>query len=122
MKKLNKEEIIKKFIENGITSYETMFTGDYKKGNKSVYKIIDLYKYLENDLMLANEVYTELLKHENVEVRTYSSAHCLVLGIYINEAKKILEDISNDKNNGIFCYNAEMTLKCWKNGTLKIYI
>ena len=50
------------------------------------------------------------------------AAFCLALGENINEAEKILYEISNEKENGIFAFNAKMTLKVWKEeGCLKLY-
>ena len=49
-------------------------------------------------------------------------AHCLSLRICVDEAEKVLEKAAEDKNNGIFSFNAEMTLKVWReNGYLKMY-
>jgi len=40
----------------------------------------------------------------------------------VEDAEKILQEIASDKSNGILGFNAEMTLKVWKEqGYLKIY-
>jgi hypothetical protein len=64
----------------------------------------------------------KLLIEENVVTRTKAAAHCLSLNINTEQAVEILKKDSNDEENGIFGFNAKMTLKMWyEQGYLKIY-
>ena len=93
---MSPQEIIEQYVETCSILKETTLSGDYKKGNKEGKK--------------------------NVVTRTKSAAHCLSLKIYIDEAEKVLKEIAADKNNGIFGFDAEMTLKIWyEHGYLKVY-
>lgn len=121
MKELEKEDIINRYIKSGIISYETTLNGNYKKGNREYPKLQKLLIYLSENLDIAKEIFPNLLKYDNVEVKTIASSHCLMLGIYIQEAEEVLRKIANDTKNGIFSLNAEMTLKVWKEGKLTIY-
>jgi len=62
------------------------------------------------------------MKNRNVVVKTKAASHCIALNIRVNEAKNILEIVVKDKENGIFGFNAQMTLDVLKNrGYLKVY-
>lgn len=121
MKELSRNTITNQYIKSGVIGYETTLNGDYKKGNKEYTKIKKVYQYLEKNIDVAKQVLPSLFNYENVEVRSIVSAHCLALGIFIKEAEEILNSIANDKKNGIFSFNAEMTLKVWKEGKISIY-
>lgn len=55
-------------------------------------------------------------------MRTEAAAYCLALKENVDVAIKILTEISEDGTNGIFGFNAEMTLKVWNDrGYLKMY-
>lgn len=63
-----------------------------------------------------------MFNSENVVVRTDAAVYCLALNENIDEAEKVLSEISNNKEYGIFRLNAEMTLEVWKKqGYLHIY-
>ena len=44
-----------------------------------------------------------------------------ILKIYVDKAVEILKTIKKDKGTMIFGFEAEMILKEWKRGDLKIY-
>jgi hypothetical protein len=123
MKKLlTKFDILTQYINSGLIMYKATLDGDYRVNNREGKKIINLFKHLENNLQLAMDTLPVLFDNENVVTRTKAAAHCLALNIYINEAEKVLENACQDKNNGIFGFNAEMTLKVWRdNGFLQVY-
>ncbi len=124
MKKVewSKSDIISQYIESGNVMYKATLEGDYKTNNKEGKKITQVFKYLEKNLELAADTLPLLFDNENVVVRTKAAAHCLALKIHIDKAKKILEDAANDDKNGIFGFNAQMTLKVWhEQGFLKVY-
>jgi len=63
-----------------------------------------------------------LFCNENIATRSKAAAHCISLGIYIDESVKILEEVEKNKVYGIYRLNAEMTLKVWREqGYLKVY-
>ncbi|GHU83345.1 hypothetical protein AGMMS50284_6720 [Clostridia bacterium] len=77
---------------------------------------------LENDIELAQNSLPQLFNDENVVTRSKSAAHCIALNIYVDEAKKILKNITLDKENSIFASVAKLTLQALeKQGYLKVY-
>ena len=124
MKKVKwlQSEVINQYIKSGIVMYKATLDGDYKTNNKEGKIITGLFKYLEKNLELAKDTLPLLLDNENVVTRTKAATHCLALKVYIDKAVKILEKASEDENNGIFGFNAKMTLKVWhEQGYLKVY-
>ena len=102
--------------------YKATLEGDYKRNNKEGKIITQIFKYLEKNLDLAADTLPLLFDNENVVTRTKAAAHCLALKIHIDKAEKILKDAANDEQNGIFGFNAQMTLKVWhEQGFLKVY-
>ena len=102
--------------------HEATLNGDYKANNKAGGKLIKVFKYFENNREFAMDCIDELIKKECVVLKSKMAAFCLALVENINEAEKILYEISNKKENGIFAFNAKMTLKVWKEqGCLKLY-
>ncbi len=124
MKKVewSQTEALNQYVKSGIVMYKATLVGDYKTNNKEGKIITELFKYLEKNLEFANAILPLLFDNENVVTRTKAAAHCLALKIYVDEAEKILEEASEDDNNGIFGFNAKMTLKTWREqGYLKLY-
>ncbi len=120
--RITPESVINQYIESCMILKETTLSGDYKRGNKEGKKIIKIFKLLENNVDIAKIALPSLFTHDNVVTRTKAASHCIALDIFINEAEKILENVANDKANGIFGFNAEMTLKVWREqGYLKVY-
>lgn len=122
VKKPGKDEIIRQYEESGKLMYDATLSGDYKINNRENAKLTKLFKLFEQDTKLAEECITELLKSSNLVIRTKAAAYCLALRDRIDTAEAVLEEISNNPENGIFGFNAEMTLKVWKErGLLTIY-
>lgn len=116
------QDIIDQYIDICSILRETTLNGDYKRGNKEGKKIIEVYKFSENNLDVAKVSLPALFTHDNVVTRTKAAAHCISLNIFVDEAIRILENAANDKSNGIFGFNAEMTLKVWREQRyLKVY-
>jgi len=119
---LSPQDVVKQYIETGLVLRETTLNGDYKTGNREWGKIVKLFKILEKDKELASISLQELFHNENVITKAKAAAHCLSLAICVKEAIKVLENIAGDKKNGIFGFNAEMTLKVYREqGYLKVY-
>lgn len=63
-----------------------------------------------------------MFNSKNVVVRTKAAAYCLALNERTEIAEMVLKEIAENESNGIFGFNAKMTLQVWeKNGYLKIY-
>lgn len=122
MRKYSKEEIIKLYEECGRIMYQATLDGDYKANNRAGRKLVNIYKYFENNREFAMDCINELMQNENVVIRTEMAAYCLALRENIDIAEKMLLDISSKKENGIFGFNAEKTLEVWREqGYLQIY-
>lgn len=115
-------EILSQYRSSCDIMYKATLDGDYKANNREGRKITTIFKYLEKNLELAKTALPLLFSDSNVVTRTEAAAQCLALGIHIPEAEKLLFENSEKLENGIFGFNAKMTLKAWKDkGNLKIY-
>jgi hypothetical protein len=123
MKKvLSPQAVIDQYIETCDILKETTLTGDYKRGNREGKNVVRIFKILENNTELANNTLPQLFNNANVATRSKAAAHCIALNIRVNEAEEVLDEISRDKGYGIFRFNAEMTLKVWReDGYLLVY-
>ena len=120
MKELDKTSIIKQYEDCGSKMYQATLNGDYKTNNREGDKLLEIFKVFEKNRELANECIEELLKSNNVVVRTKAAAYCLALNEKTKNAELVLEEIS--KKNGIFGFNAKMVLKVWhENGKIEVY-
>lgn len=122
MKILRKEGIKEEYIKISLLSFKYRLEGNYRKENKQNPKLKKLFKYLKENIDLAKEILPELFTHENIKVREISALHCIALGIYIQEAQKILYNIINYEEdtleNRIFAFDTKMTLESLNAGTL----
>ncbi len=122
MNKYSKEEVLRQYEESGEIMYQATMVGDYKTNNKEGKRLLRIFKYFEANREFALDCIHEMLKSQNVVVRTKAAAYCLALNENIDIAEKTLLEISNNKEYGIFRLNAEMTLEVWKKqGYLHIY-
>lgn len=122
MIKYDKESILEQYDKSGEIIYRSTLDGDYKSNNIEGKKLIKIFKIFEKDRDLAWTCISEMLKSENVVIKTKAAAYCLALDMNIDIAKKILREISEDDDNGIFGFNAKMTLEVWqKQGYLHVY-
>ena len=120
--KMDKESIIKQYEESGKICYECSLNGDYRKGNREAKKLVKIFKFLETNPNLADEVIDYLIKSDNIFLKMEGLSYNLALKKDISESLIILEELSKNNSIGIYRLNAEMTLKVWKeNGYLKIY-
>lgn len=122
MKKYSKEEVLRQYEESGRIMYQATIDGNYKANNKEGKQLTKIFRYFENDIEFARECIKDMLDSENVVVRTDAAAYCLALNENIDIAERVLSEISNNEANGIFGFNAKMTLEVWKQqGYLQIY-
>ena len=116
------EEIISIYEKAGKIMKESILSGEYKRHNKENAKLIKFFKEFEKNQSLGYECIDRLLESSNVVIQTKAAAYCLALNYRVKYAEKKLQKISANSENGIFGFNAEMTLKEWnKKGYLKIY-
>lgn len=123
MKKFDKASILKQYEESGKILYKATLEGDYKVCNREGKKLIKIYKLLEKDKEFAWECISEMLKSSNVVVRAKAASYCLALNMHTDIAQETLIKIREDESNGIFSFNAKMTLKVWEEeGRLQVYL
>lgn len=122
MKKYNKEEVLRQFEESGAIMYTASLKGDYRTNNKEGKKLVRIYQYFEKNRDFAMECILELVKSGNVIVRSKAASYCLALKENVALGEKVLREISKDEKNGIYAFNAKMTLHVWKHqGYLLVY-
>lgn len=120
--KKDKEKILGQYEKSGEIIYHATLNGDYKSNNREGAKLVRIFKLFEQDEAFAMECIEDLIKSNNVVVRAEAAAYCLALKKNITFAENVLKEISNDPANGIFGFNAKMTLKVWyEQGELRIY-
>lgn len=115
MRKINDlKEALKLFEDAAIKRGEAIRNGRSKIANRNYDKMADIAKYLR-----ANNSLHELsifYIHPDIALRL-SAAY--LLPVYEKESIKVLKEIA--KMDGIESFNAEMTIKEWKNGNLRNY-
>ncbi len=122
MKKYTVEEIAEIYEKSGRLMYDATLSGDYKTNNREGKKLTNLYKIFESDNEFGRQCIDRLLESGNVVIKSKAAAYCLALEYRVEDAETILRMIAENPDNGIFGFNAGMTLKVWeKNGYLKIY-
>ena len=116
------DEIIEIYEESGKLMYDATLSGDYKTNNKEGKRLTKLYKLFELNNEFGYQCIDKLIKSNNLVIKTEAAAYCLSMNYNIDYAVSVLQEIADNPDNGIFGFNAEMTLKVWKiNGYLKIY-
>ena len=116
------DEVIDIYEKAGVILYEAAFVGDYKSSNKEGARLIKIFKLFEKDLNFGHECINRLINSKNVVIRSKAAAYCLALNYRVSYAESVLQEIADNPDNKIFSFNANMTLKVWKeNGYLKIY-
>ena len=122
MKQMLKEDIILQYEISGKIIYDATYSGDYKTNNREGKKLLKIYKVFEKNPEFAKECIPLLLDSDNVFVRTEAASYCLALHQDVEMAEHVLEEISSNHDYGIFRFNAEMTLKVWREkGELQLY-
>lgn len=85
---------------------------DVKKHNAAMKKLAKLFHLLKAEP--ERSFLLELLQNEDKQTRALVAAHCLDLGIYISEAKKILMVLAKDKRDPFMAFEAQSTLDVLK--------
>jgi hypothetical protein len=110
----NIKSALKQFQEAAINHANATETGEYKIVNKNYDILIKLINYLKSQNGIQELM--PFLNDDNVGVRVWAAAY--LLPVNLQEAKKTLESIN--KINGIQSLDAEMVLREWENGNLKL--
>lgn len=122
MKSIDKQEVLEQYISSCQIIWDATLSGDYKTNNSEGKKIIKVFKMFEKNLIFAEECLSLLILNDNVVVKSKAAAHFLALNMRVEDAISTLELVASNEENGIFGFNAEMTLKVWREqGTLKVY-
>jgi len=122
MKNYTVDEIIEIYEKSGKLMYDATLSGDYKTNNREGKRLTKIYKLFELNYEFGYQCIDKLIKSNNVVIKTKAAAYCLSMNYNIDYAVSVLQEIADNPDNGIFGFNAEMTLKVWrKNGYLKIY-
>jgi hypothetical protein len=111
-KKLSPQEIINQYIETGTTLTETVFSGDYKKGNVIAKKNRKLFDVLAKDKELAEQVLSQVMICNTDKARSIAAADSLRLNILTDKAVEVLKDVA--KRGDIIGFESEMVLKIWR--------
>lgn len=108
----NIDLIIETYIVAAITYGEETEEGNYKVVNREYRKLTKIYRKMETDLDIAQQILEKLLIHPNDHVRLWAAAHALGLNLYVNQSIEILEDVS--KRPKFLGFDAKMTLEVWR--------
>lgn len=105
-------DLEERYVTAAIVHGTEIEQGNFKEVNRHYDKLTRIYRRMEKNKVLGGEMISKLLKHPNTYVRSWAAAHALGLGIYIDEAVEVLEQI--EKTHGLVRLSAEMTLKVWR--------
>lgn len=83
--------------------------------NKAMRQLITLDEELRTDIPMAERIYFTLMENEDEYIQWLAAARCLRLGILVEEALKILDDII-ERGDRWMVWHAERTLKIWRGG------
>jgi hypothetical protein len=114
MKKYTVDYIVELHIKSDNIIELNMASNDSKKHNREMKKLAKLFVIMEENRELAERVLATLLNYDCITTKINSATECLKLGIYIQKAENILEEIASMENIGLNRLNAEMTLRVWQ--------
>ncbi len=121
-KQIDVKAIVDEYKKIGPLAEKTLWSGDYKAGNRYAARMLKLYKLFENDLSAARSIVSELMNNsDSTYLKIIGATYSLVLGIFVDDASNILQEIEQNSDNALCKLNAEYTLKEWRNGTLVVY-
>ena len=85
---------------------------DVKRHNAAMKQLGKLFHQIEGES--DKSFLLDLLTAENDQTKALVAAHCLGLGVYISEAKKVLSSLAKSNTNPILAFEAKTTLDVWK--------
>ncbi len=114
------DDFVKQYSQYAIQHRNGTYEGKSRKTNSAYDKITKLYQILQHDSAMADTTLAILIHSNNLSIQSFAAAHCLGLKKFVEEAEKVLEDISHNRDYGILAFNAKMVLETWrKQGYLK---
>lgn len=85
---------------------------DVKKHNVAMKKLAKLFYKLKDES--DKSFLLDLMQHSDDRTKSLVAAHCLGLNKYVEEAKKVLSAISNNKTDPILAFEAQSTLDVYR--------
>jgi len=114
-KECSTEELVRLYESAASEHGQANRRGDYRAGNPAADTVAAIYRELRSRGLEHQRMLLPLLLSSDIGVRTWAGAHALEFEPRQGEA--ILLDIA--KREGIEGFNAEMTLKVWREGNLR---
>ncbi len=111
------ESLLERFKEAATSHGEKTSAGDYKKTNKAYDRMIAAVRAMRQLPDRGQAILESLLTDPDASVR--SGAACYLLPLNERAAIPILEEVANSKNP-LISLDAEMVLKEWRAGRLKL--
>lgn len=107
------ENFKQKYINAAILHSESAYNGEHKTANKQYKVLKKFYDKIEQNL-IAKSILIDLLKHDNIYVRSWAATHMLGLRYEICLAEKELQNIALMLDSGMIGFSAKMTLQEWR--------
>jgi len=121
MIKHDKDFYIEQYTELFTSIEKAINTNDYKLNNKLYTQTAKLFKKIEHDKVLAEEVFACLIDNKNPHVSIGIAVHAISIGLLLSQSKKVLEKFAKSPP-GIILVSASNTLEAWKDqGYLLVY-
>ncbi len=110
---IKREKFIRDYFNYSKQHRDGISEGHSQKTNRAYGKLTKLYRELQKNTDFANQVLPILLSSNDEKVSSWSAAHCLGLNLFVEEAEKLLEDISL-MQLPMLSFSAKMTLSVWR--------
>ena len=110
------ERLLEDYAAAAVKHGESTEKGNSRVANKSYRLIVRALRKLDGASPQGRRVLRHLYSHVDSSVRLWAASH--LLGVDPEGAVAILEEVS--KGPGILAFDAEMVLKEWRAGRLKI--
>ncbi len=111
-KAMTVSEMMDQYLETGTVLAETGMKGDYRRGNKIAIKNREIFNMLKQDNVIGKQVLQLVMSSNCEKARSIAAADALRLGILIEQASAILEEISS--RDDMIGFEARMSLKIWR--------
>lgn len=111
--KLSKEQFIEQYIYYFTEMQKASLKDDNMSNNRYAKKLYRLKKENENEKYFIDAL-KELMNNESIEISSIAAVDCLRYSCNIENALKVLKEISNRQDSGIVGIKTGMVLKIWK--------
>lgn len=115
MKDLDMRNLLDEYSDAAIKHAAASTEGDHKAANREYDRLAGVYRELKAGGDNAQNALLELLNHSNESVRGWAASHALEFAP--SEGERVLTELMKAKS--LWALDAEMTLKEWRNGTLR---